>query len=381
MTTFTNVTPAFGDRFGSSVATLGSDSVVIGAVWDDSGASNAGIAYLFSTNGTFLTTFINPTPNDGDNFGYCIAPFGSDRVLIGAPAFDLVPTKPGTAYLFGTNGTLLTTFYNPTPAAGDHFGGSMAAVGVDHVLIGAPGEDGIVGDLGVAYLFSTNGTLLVTITNPVPTGGGRFGTSAASLGDDRFLIGARRSMTGSSFNGGAAYLFRIDGMLLTTFANPTPVDSEYFGNSVTPVGSDQVLVGAVLESSLAQQAGAAYLFNTNGALICNFTKPSPQTFEFFGWSLAPMGSNRVMIGAYGARVSPSVVGAAYLFDLPQPTLTIAPAAPGNSTISWAPDMPGFVLQETEALARPDWTNSPSGATNPIDVPAASPGKYFRLIKP
>ncbi len=264
----------------------------------------------------------------------------------------------------------------------------MAAVGVDHVLIGAPGEDGIVqnfevGDIGVAYLFSTNGTLLLTITNPVPIGigGGRFGTSAASLGDDRFLLGARRSMTGSSFNGGAAYLFRIDGMLLTTFDNPTPVDSEYFGNSITPVGSDQVLIGAVIESSLAQQAGAAYLFKTNGTLVCSFTKPSPQAFEFFGWSLAAMGSDRVVIGAYGARVSPSVVGAGYLFELPHPALAITPTAPGNSTISWAPDMPGFVLQETEALSRPDWTNSPSGAANPTVAPTTLPAKFFRLKKP
>jgi hypothetical protein len=29
-----------------------------------------------------------------------------------------------------------------------------------------------------------------------------------------------------------------------------------------------------------------------------------------------------------------------------PTLTIAPATPGNATISWSPNTPGFVLQET-----------------------------------
>ena len=38
-------------------------------VSDDTGATNAGAAYLFSTDGTLLTTFTNPTPADNDQFG------------------------------------------------------------------------------------------------------------------------------------------------------------------------------------------------------------------------------------------------------------------------------------------------------------------------
>ncbi len=64
-----------------------------------------------------------------------------------------------------------------------------------------------------------------------------------------------------------------------------------------------------------------------------------------------------------------------------PTLTIVPATPGNATISWTPNTPGFVLQETWVLAPANWTNSPSGATNPIAVPATLPTKFFRLFKP
>ncbi|MEK7780871.1 MAG: hypothetical protein AAB370_05160 [Verrucomicrobiota bacterium] len=64
-----------------------------------------------------------------------------------------------------------------------------------------------------------------------------------------------------------------------------------------------------------------------------------------------------------------------------PTLTIVPATPGQATIAWTPNTPGFVLQETWNLAPANWTNSPSGATNPITVPASAPGKFYRLIKP
>jgi hypothetical protein len=64
-----------------------------------------------------------------------------------------------------------------------------------------------------------------------------------------------------------------------------------------------------------------------------------------------------------------------------PTLTIVPATPGSATISWTPNTPGFVLQETLSLSPTNWVNSASGATNPIVVPATLPTKFYRLFKP
>jgi hypothetical protein len=63
-----------------------------------------------------------------------------------------------------------------------------------------------------------------------------------------------------------------------------------------------------------------------------------------------------------------------------PTLTIAPATPGYVTISWTPDAPGFVLQETWNLSTATWTNSLSGSTNPITFSTLTAAKYFRLRK-
>jgi len=48
---------------------------------------------------------------------------------------------------------LLATFTNPAPANFDVFGGWIAALGTDRVLIGA---DGKISSGGVAYLFRTN---------------------------------------------------------------------------------------------------------------------------------------------------------------------------------------------------------------------------------
>jgi hypothetical protein len=64
-----------------------------------------------------------------------------------------------------------------------------------------------------------------------------------------------------------------------------------------------------------------------------------------------------------------------------PTLTIVPAGAGLAAISWTPNTPGFVLQETLSLSPTNWVNSASGATNPIIVPATLPTKFFRVFKP
>jgi hypothetical protein len=65
-----------------------------------------------------------------------------------------------------------------------------------------------------------------------------------------------------------------------------------------------------------------------------------------------------------------------------PTLSITAAPPGFATLWWTPDTgTRWVLQEATRVSPPNWTNSPSGATNPVTVPATLPSKFYRLYKP
>ena len=63
-----------------------------------------------------------------------------------------------------------------------------------------------------------------------------------------------------------------------------------------------------------------------------------------------------------------------------PFLFITIATPGFVTISWTPDMQSFVLQQSPSLLPANWTDSPSGATNPIVVPVTPPVRFYRLLK-
>jgi len=65
-----------------------------------------------------------------------------------------------------------------------------------------------------------------------------------------------------------------------------------------------------------------------------------------------------------------------------PVLTILPAGPGQAAVSWSPATgTNWVLQESLSLSPVNWTNSPSGSTNSIIVPATLPTKFYRLFKP
>lgn len=63
-----------------------------------------------------------------------------------------------------------------------------------------------------------------------------------------------------------------------------------------------------------------------------------------------------------------------------PLLSIAPAGPGQAEISWNPDDPGWVLQQSELLTN-GWSNAPSMSTNPVAVPITPPVRFYRLFNP
>jgi hypothetical protein len=66
---------------------------------------------------------------------------------------------------------------------------------------------------------------------------------------------------------------------------------------------------------------------------------------------------------------------------PAPMLRITSSLAGTASISWSPDGPGFVLQETTVLTPTQWTNSPSGTNHPVEVAVPASTRFYRLRKP
>ena len=311
--TFEDPVPGENDGIGLAIAMDG-DRLLVGMAWDDTNGVDAGQAHLFDAEtGALLMTFEDPTPAAGDGFGSSVALEGG-FVLIAAHGDDTSGTDVGQAHLFDIEtGALLMTFEDPTPTNADRFGRPLALDG-SLALVGAAGDDTNGNDVGQAYLFDVaTGALLHTLDEPTPTHLSRFGTSVA-IGGGRVLIGADLDDTDGD-NVGQAHLFDAGtGELLLNLADPTPTRNGSFGISVALAGR-HALVGARWDSTNANNAGQAYLFDAaTGELLITFDEPSPTPDHEFGASVA-LDGDRALISALWNDTGAANVGRVYLFDI------------------------------------------------------------------
>ena len=203
ITTLNNPSPVFQDSFGISVAISG-NTMVVGADHPGVGPTNVGRAYIYdATTDALIATLNNPTPVGGDQFGYSVAVSGN-TVVVGANGNDTGATDAGSAYVFNaTTGTLVATLNNPTPAIAASFGYSVSVSG-NAIVVGAYQDNTGATAAGSAYVFNaTTGSLVVTLNNPTPANGDNFGISVAMSGNN-VVIGAQLDNTQ-----GAAYIYSL----------------------------------------------------------------------------------------------------------------------------------------------------------------------------
>ena len=180
---------------GYSVAVDGPYTAV-GAPFDDLLGNDCGVVKIFdSSTGALLQVLPNPSPADGDNFGYSVAISGA-RVVVGAYGDDTQAQNAGSAYVYdlssGTPTVPVTTLNNPEPAADDFFGISVAIDGA-RVVVGAYGDDTGASNAGSVYVYglgsATPTVPLFTLNKPGAAASDFFGVSVAISGT-RVVVGA-----------------------------------------------------------------------------------------------------------------------------------------------------------------------------------------------
>jgi hypothetical protein len=106
-----------------------------------------------------VATLNNPGPAAFDQFGYAVAISGT-RVVVGAYLDDTGALDAGSAYVYdlssGTPVVPVATLNNPGPAAADQFGFSVAIDGL-RAAVGAPGDDSPQADKGSTYIYAPCG--------------------------------------------------------------------------------------------------------------------------------------------------------------------------------------------------------------------------------
>ena len=149
---------ANSDYFGCSVA-IGGDYVVVGANYQDGGATDTGAAYIFHRIAVNTwdsgTKLLAPDAQVGDQFGVS-ASIRGDYAVVGAIQADAGGTDTGAAYVFqrvGTNAwSSLAKLLASDAQSGDHFG-CAAAISDYGAIVGAKDKDGGGTDAGATYIY------------------------------------------------------------------------------------------------------------------------------------------------------------------------------------------------------------------------------------
>lgn len=340
--TLKNPSPGEGDNFGLAVAIAGT-RVVVGTPLDTAAPNGSGSAYVFDLdNGSPaapVAVLTNPSPGAGDQFGCSVAISGT-RIVVGAFQDDTGAADAGRAYSYDltseTPAVPVVTLNNPTPAAGDRFG---ACVGISGsvMVAGAPFDDTAASDAGSLYVYDlasgTPATPTATLNNPGLSTGDNFGTSVAISGT-RMVVGSPSDPTGA-VRAGSAYVYQLGGATpnapLLTINNPSPAIGDSFGWSVG-ISGNYVVVGAPENDG---SKGSAYIYNLASATptvpLFTLNNPTGATFEYFGRAVAISGT-KVVVGAYGATIGAAgLAGIAYVYDISGGTPTVPLRTLNNPT--------------------------------------------------
>ena len=282
----------------------GYDDLIVGALYNDWGGTDAGRAYVYSgQTGGVLWTFTGESAYD--RFGYSLSGAGDvnndgyDDLIVAAPWNDAESDSAGRAYVYsGQTGGLLWTFTGE--AAGDLFGWSVSGAGdvnndgFADLIVGAPENDGGASNAGRAYVYSgQTGGLIWTFTREAEFD--HFGWSVSGAGDvdndgyEDLIVGIPYSALAKQPQ--ACVYSGQTGEKLWLFTADSPGDQ--FGHSVSGAGdvnndgTPDVIVGA-LQLLPDPDSGQAYVYSgQTGDLLWTFTGEG--VHEYFGVSVSGAG--------------------------------------------------------------------------------------------
>ena len=201
------------DNFAVSVSIDG-DTVVVGSKWQDTGGNEAGAAYIFVRSGVTWTQQAKIQASDkqgSDQFGSSVDIDG-DTVIVGAPYEDTVASDAGAAYIFTRSGTTWTEqakIQNDDPILEDRFGLFVAISGDTAVVANQLDDTDPLIENGSACIFTRSGstwTQQATLLASDKATGDQFGSSV-DIDGDTVVVGSKWQDTGGNA-AGAAYIFQ-----------------------------------------------------------------------------------------------------------------------------------------------------------------------------
>jgi len=326
--------------FGCAVG-IYENTIIVGALGDNSGGQNSGAAYIFVKDNTGnwvqQSKLIPDDLKEGLGFGFDVAIYG-DYAIVGALDFSTNINITGNAYIFHKNkgGQNNWGQVKKITASGNEIGNWFGySVDIDDgiVIVGA-WKSSLNGDnSGLAYIYEKNnggndnwGQLKVLKPEGLDANF-NFGYSI-DIDQDKAIIGA----TGADLKG-SAYIFQKDkggsnnwGELLKLKPDNGKFNDNY-GFSVSIYGDD-LIIGSIRHYR-EDGSGVVYIYNKDmgGAdkwgLVSEVIPDDPSDRGAFGCSVSLFDGNAI-IGARTKSIDFDITGAAFIFGPPLPNIVTQP---------------------------------------------------------
>ena len=347
-------TPKEDTHFGRDVDVLGDIIIVSSQLENIEDIRDAGKTYVFDTKGTPLTILQSPDPMEWGTFGAEVA-LGRDIILVAElGGIEQGFIHPGSVYVYTYEGILLRNETSPVMKPEGSFGKSLAA-NDENILVGEPGQidDGRPLDLGSVYVYDYDWNLVATLRPPDMQERTFFGFST-SISGDHVVIGEHWATVDGHEKAGRAHIYDTGWNHVVTLQSPTPEDNAEFGRDVV-IGGDMVVVGERRGDVESMNEGKAYVFDLEGDLISTLISPAPFPGNQFGYSVETDGEIIVVCEADVEAGGESKAGKVHVFGLGAPAVEtpVETTVETTETVSEPDDkessgIPGFPIESVVA---------------------------------
>jgi hypothetical protein len=346
--------PKETENFGRDIDVL-NDIIVVGCGSANIGElEEAGKVYVFDTDGSLLTSIQSPDPKAKGDFGNEVSIY-SDGILvaeIGGMEHGFI--HPGCVYEYNHEGVFIRNVTSPAMKPEGCFGQSLVA-NEEFILVGEPGNLG--GNFPIdhpsIYVYDYGWNLITTIQPPDLQERTYFGFST-SMNDDYFVIGERWATVDDHEKAGRAHIYDTNWNHVATLQSPTPEDNGEFGLDVV-IGGDIVVVGERRGDVESMNEGKAYVFDLEGNLISTLISPAPFPGNQFGYSVETDGDIIVVCEADVEAGGESKAGKVHIFSLGAPSVKTSVETTAETTETTSePDenksngIPGFPIESVLA---------------------------------
>ena len=218
-------------------------------------------------------------------------------------------------------GDLLHYFENPTPSNGDHFGWEIGTYN-NLIIVGNPFDDDDTGlENGAVYLFdSQTGEHLETLSNKFPNDNSNlnygFGNAVGTI--DNYILASNYNHEVDELPQGAIYIYNGDinsvtfSQYVNKIDNPSPTGNPpRMGQVDIAVNGNVVATHAGNTVYFFQYIPEEQFFSSTPTII---TDPNPDTTSSFGERMKAAGPNMLISSAYHNFNSVQSVGIVYIYD-------------------------------------------------------------------